>query len=62
MFSRIEENINRTTTFLKRVYNLTPEVKDYYYQYMYIRYFENIVEKRRNFSTIFCYLLLELHV
>ena len=58
---RIEEKINRTTTFHKWVYKLTPEV----------RYILKILWKRGEiapweqfllFSTIFCYLICHLFV
>ena len=58
---RIEEKINRTTTFNKYICNLTPEVRD----------ISKILWKRREiapgeqflfFSTIFCYLLSDFHV
>ena len=53
---RIEETIHRTTAFHKWICDLTPEFK---------WYIEHIVKLRRKllfFSTIFCYLLLYLHV
>ena len=40
-FAELRKTISRTTTFNKRICNLTPEVK---------RNIENIVEKRRNCS------------
>ena len=52
---RIEEKINRTTTFNKCICNWTLKIRD----------IETIVEKRRKFllfSTIFCYLLFDFHL
>ena len=45
---RIEEKINRTTTFHKCICNLTPEVRDIL----------KILWKR---GAVFCYLLLDFH-
>ena len=49
---RIEEKINRITTFNKWICNLTPET----------RAIMKILWKRLLFSTIFCYMLLDFHV
>ena len=56
---RIDENINRTARFHKWIYNLTPLVRNIYW---------NIVEKGRNCSwflllfIIFCHRMLDFYV
>ena len=54
---RIEKKINRTTTFHKWIFNLTPEDKDI----LKILWKREIAQFLL-FSTIFCYLLLDFHV
>ena len=51
-FAEFRKKINRRTTFNKCVCNLTPDFRDVL----------KILWKREVFSTIFCYLLLDLHV
>ena len=58
---RTEEKINRTTTFHKWVYNLTPEVRNIL-KILWKRGEIAPKEQFLLFSTIFCYLLLDFHV
>ena len=57
---RIEEKIKRTTTFYKRICNLTPEVRDIL-KILWKRGETDPEEQFLPFSTIFCYLLLDFY-